>query len=153
MPVSIAYLGDWDTLWRDAAERVQAAAVSQIGERLPDGTINIKLVDDAESARLNEQYTGNAYATDVLTFNYAEDGDATDGEVADVAISTETAAKQAEAAGTGMSDEIGLLVLHSLLHIAGYDHPSPAEQDHLEALQSQIMDLAGLKYRNFEWKD
>ena len=117
----------------------------------PDAAINIMLVDDKEIARLNEEYSGNAYPTDVLTFAYGEEG-IEDGELADIAISLDTAKKQAETAGVDLVDEVALLSLHGILHSIGLDHQSEEEASKLESLQKEIMDKAHLKYRKFDWK-
>lgn len=117
----------------------------------PDAAINIMLVDDKEIARLNEEYSGNAYPTDVLTFAYGEEG-IEDGELADIAISLETARKQADTAGVDLADEVALLSLHGILHSIGYDHQSDEEEIEVERLQQEIMEAAHLKYRKFDWK-
>ena len=151
MALALTLIDEWEAPLQDAATRVFAALQVEKGAELPDGTINLKLVDDTESARLNKEYTGNAYATDVLAFNYAEDGQETDGELADIAISRETAARQADQAKTALPDEIGLLVLHGLLHVLGYDHQDEASRQELDQLQQRILTAANLTYREFSW--
>ncbi len=154
MTLAITFVGSWPAELRDAGEHVFAALQHQLAAQdMPDGTINLKLVDDAEIATLNKHYRGLAAPTDVLTFNYSETGEAEAGELADIAISTETAERQAAAAGISLSDEIGLLTIHGLLHALGYDHQTEAERQELDQLQEQIMTAAGLKVRKFAWKD
>ena len=150
--IALTFVGEWPAELRDAGERVLAALQEHLGEDLPTGTINLKLVDDTASKALNTDYNGNAYATDVLTFDYSESGSAPEGELADVAISTETAARQAEAAQISLADEIGLLIAHGILHVLGYDHQQTADQQRLDQLQRQLLAAAGLTYREFSWK-
>jgi probable rRNA maturation factor len=142
--------GDWPADLAAAATGIEQALAETSEVTLPQGTIGVKLVDDSEMASLNEQYSGNAYPTDVLTFSYRE-SDATTTELADVVISTETARRQAHEAGTTLADEVGLLVLHGVLHAAGMDHQSGDEQRHINRLQAAIMKHANLTYRNFTW--
>ena len=154
--LAITLVGDWPSPLGEAAQRVLAALQETLGKRLPTGSVNIKLVDDTEIATLNRQYTGNAYATDVLTFNYSEDsaehGPISDSELADMVISTETAARQAKAAASSLADEVGLLVLHGLLHVLGYDHQTDEARAEVDRLQRRVLDLAGITYREFQWE-
>lgn len=160
MAFAIAFIEDWEPSQRDAVLQVLAALQFQPDITMPEGSVNLKLVDDSEIAALNEQYTGNAYATDVLTFDYREtgpDGTHTDsvpeGELADIAISSETAARQAAAADISQIEEVAVLALHGLLHVLGYDHQTTPERHALQELQDRILEAAGLPKREFSWTE
>lgn len=137
----------------EPTKRVFSALVS--GEIvLPEGVINLVLVDDARIREMNREYSGQDYATDVLSFSYIEDGgEAIEGVIGEMAISLETAGRQAHEAGTSLAEEVALLALHGSLHIAGYDHAEPSERDQMEQWQRDIMAKAGYNYREFAWKD
>lgn len=120
---------------------------------LPKGDIAVQFVDEATSQQLNLEYADNDYPTDVLTFNYSEEGEPVAGTLADVAICVPIAETQAEAAKTTMRDELATLMLHSILHIAGFDHTTKLDQEEVDGLQADILHDAGLVYRNFNWKD
>jgi probable rRNA maturation factor len=75
------------------------------------------ITDDGELRRLNGQFLGAAYATDVLSFP-AGDGEA----LGEIAISADRAAVQAREFGHSVSDEIRILMLHGVLHLLGMDH-------------------------------
>ena len=84
------------------------------------GDVDVLLADDATLKRLNRSYRGKNKATDVLSFPAAEEHG---GEMAgDLAISLDTAAHQAKAHGHDLGKEVRILMLHGLLHLAGYDH-------------------------------
>jgi len=154
MALAVTFVDTWPADLREASERVFAAVQDQIGpDGLPDGVINLKLVDDAEIARLNKQYRGLGAATDVLTFNYAEAGPVSQGELSDIVISLETAERQAHTAGTQLVDEVGLLVAHGLLHALGHDHQTVTQRHQIDQLQEQVLAAAGLQMRKFAWKD
>ncbi|HUC20984.1 MAG TPA: rRNA maturation RNase YbeY, partial [Candidatus Polarisedimenticolaceae bacterium] len=142
---------DWPEAWRKAVGEAFAALQKHTDGETPTGTINLKLVDDAEIAGLNQHSTGENHATDVLTFNYQENQDATYGELADIVISTETAERQAAVSGTRIEEEVALLAVHGILHVLGYDHAQASDRDKLDQLQAAIMDSAGLAYRDFQW--
>ena len=81
-----------------------------------DPEISLVLCDDAFIQSLNAEYRGLNKPTDVLSF--AQD----DPELlGDIVISLPTAARQAEAAGWTLENEVALLGVHGLLHLLGYD--------------------------------
>jgi probable rRNA maturation factor len=74
-------------------------------------------MDDAAIAGLNRAFRRHDAPTDVLSFP-AE----TAGYAGDIAISLDTARRQARARRHSLDQEIRILLLHGLLHLAGYDH-------------------------------
>jgi probable rRNA maturation factor len=92
-----------------------------------EGEVHVLLADDVTLRRLNRQFRGKDKATDVLSFPADAQG-VFHGEkklAGDLAISVETAARQAKRFGHTLKDEVRVLLLHGLLHLAGFDH----EQD------------------------
>ena len=160
MAFAITFIDDWESPVREGVLHILAALQAQPDITVPVGTVNLKLVDDSEIAALNEQYTGNAYVTDVLTFNYREaDSEGTipggipEGELADIAISQEAATRQAAEAHISQVEEVAGLALHGLLHVLGYDHQTAAQRRTLEQLQSRILGSAGFSNQEFQWDD
>jgi probable rRNA maturation factor len=88
-----------------------------------DGDVEVLLTDDATLRRLNRSFRGKNRATDVLSFPAAENPDGYAGNYAgDLAISLDTAARQAARFGHSLRDEVRILLLHGLLHLTGMDH-------------------------------
>ena len=84
------------------------------------GNVEVLLTSDGELRRLNRTFRGKNKATDVLSFPApAKFGAETAG---DLAISLDTAARQAEEHGHTLRDEVRILLLHGLLHLNGEDH-------------------------------
>ena len=89
-----------------------------------EGTVEVLLTTDAEIRRLNRTFRGKNKATDVLSFP----AEAVPGLPAghrpagDVAISLETAERQAIEHGHTLGEELRILLLHGLLHLSGMDH-------------------------------
>lgn len=84
------------------------------------GRVTVLLTTDSAVRRLNRQYRGKNKATDVLSFPA---GDPAETRTAgDLAISVPTARKQAAEEGHAVATELKVLMLHGLLHLAGYDH-------------------------------
>lgn len=80
------------------------------------------LTDDLELQRLNREFLGRDYPTDVLSFPSGEKS----GPLGDVAISVERAAAQARALGHALEAEVAVLMLHGVLHLLGFDHERDA---------------------------
>ena len=79
---------------------------------------SVVFVSDRRMASLNSEFRGMPGPTDVLAFG--ETG--LEGYQGDVFVSAETAERQARRAGHSLRRECAILVLHGLLHLAGYDH-------------------------------
>ncbi len=138
----------------DGLGRIVAATQSAAAElRLPDGIVNLTFANDAQIKAYNRDYSGNDYATDVLSFSYLESGGAIEGVVGEIIISFETAERQARAAGVSLDDEVAVLALHGLLHIGGYDHQDNSEREQLQAIQQRLAAAANVSYREFAWQD
>jgi len=76
------------------------------------------VTDDRELRRLNRQFLGKDYATDVLSF---PDGNGRT-FLGEMAISAGRAREQAAGYGHSTDQEICILMLHGLLHLLGMDH-------------------------------
>jgi probable rRNA maturation factor len=93
-------------------------AQSVVGLR---GEVSVLLTTDVGIRGLNRRFRKKNKATDVLSFPVEDSGF---GVAGDLAISVETAARQAREQGHKLSVELRVLMLHGLLHLAGYDHES-----------------------------
>lgn len=84
------------------------------------GAVNVLVTSSRELQRLNHRFRGKNKPTDVLSFP-AMPG-LIQSFAGDVAISAEIAARNARRLGHTAAEEIRILTLHGLLHLAGYDH-------------------------------
>jgi probable rRNA maturation factor len=84
------------------------------------GAVDVLLSDDPTLRDLNKNFRGKDKSTDVLSFP-APAAFATK-HAGDLAISLETAARQAATFGHPLRDEVRILLLHGLLHLSGEDH-------------------------------
>src|SRR5437016_2534656 len=111
------------------------------------GMVTLMVTDNRELRALNLRFKGADRATDVLSFPAPV---FVRGFAGDIAISVEIAAKNARRLGHSVSDEIRILVLHGVLHLAGYDHDSDnGEMASRELLMRKRLSLpTGLIERN-----
>jgi len=81
---------------------------------------------DADLRKLNREFRKKDQSTDVLSFPAARSGALPDGRgcayLGDIAISADRAAAQARELGHPIEQEIGILMLHGVLHLQGMDH-------------------------------
>jgi probable rRNA maturation factor len=114
--------------------RIQKAGLARFEARLRreldlgGSELTVCFVDDREIARLNKKFRGKAKPTDVLSFP----ADGNDGSrfpsaqrgdyLGDIAISPETARRNAERYGRALDGELRVLILHGVLHLLGHDH-------------------------------
>jgi|SRR5450631_2304671 probable rRNA maturation factor len=92
------------------------------------GQVTILLTTDAAIRGLNRRFRGKNKATDVLSFPADATTSGPEKVAGDLAISVSTALRQATGQGHSLSTEIKVLILHGLLHLAGYDHEADAGQ-------------------------
>jgi len=94
-------------------------ALARRAARLP-GAVNVLVTSSRELRALNRRFRGEDKPTDVLSFPPVLG--LADGFAGDVAISAEIAAQNARGLGHSAAEEIKILALHGILHLAGYDH-------------------------------
>ena len=116
----------------------------QVGGQGGRCALALAFVTDARMRRLNREFAGNDYVTDVLSFDAREDSGAFrmplgDTVLGDIVIALPQAARQAREAGHPLAQELDLLLAHGVLHLLGYDHGMPADARRMEALQMQIL--------------
>ncbi len=97
------------------------------------GQVTVLLTTDAAIRRLNRRFRGKNKATDVLSFpaeNLLQNVKPAERVAGDLAISVPTARRQAAEHGHALTAELRVLILHGLLHLAGYDHEIDDGQMH-----------------------
>lgn len=112
------------------------AAVGLLGE------VTVLLTTDRTIRDLNRRFRGKDEATDVLSFPSTNPAAGPEKIAGDVAISVETARKQATEHGHALGVELRVLILHGLLHLAGYDHETDAGK--MERRERQLRAKLGL---------
>jgi probable rRNA maturation factor len=119
-------------------ERTVDLALKQQGVK--NGEVTLMVTGDARLAKLNAEFLGETYATDVLSFPSGEKP-----YLGDIAISLPRARAQAKAGGHKLTEELQLLAVHGVLHLLGYDHPSAAKKKSMWAAQNKILSKLGVR--------
>jgi len=124
------------TLNEAALARFVSRACRAVGLK---GTVTVLGTSDREMQSLNRRFRGKNTTTDVLSFppfTVAE------GFAGDIAVSLELAARNAKRFGHSFADEVRILLLHGILHVAGYDHEG--DNGEMAARESELRRYLGL---------
>jgi probable rRNA maturation factor len=105
--------------------------------------LNIVLCGNSFIQSLNRKYRGKDYATDVLSFSQAQDGEEEffdlledlerdeedDQPLGDIIVSIDKVIEQAKEFQVTEEEELARLILHGVLHLLGFDHEKSKEEE------------------------
>lgn len=106
-------------------------------------SVSLILVNKEEIQKLNMQYRGLDRKTDVLSFESGEKI-----YLGEIFICVDKVKSQAEEYGHSLEREFAFLLVHGLLHLQGYDHQNPEDEEKMKKKQEEI--LNSLNYRRSE---
>lgn len=140
---------DWTALAEDAAKAAAQVAPELAHRRL---IASVLFTSDADIRALNAEWRGKDKATNVLSFPMLEREDLLDlapegppEMLGDIALAHETCVREAADKGIPVEAHAAHLIVHGLLHLAGYDHEtSDADADAMEALETKALAVMGL---------
>ena len=108
-----------------------------------DAEITVRIVGADEGQALNRDYRHKDYATNVLTFDYAQQPMV----MADLVLCAPVVASEAQAQGKTLQAHYAHLLVHGTLHAQGWDHET-SEADAVAMENREIEILAGLGLGN-----
>ncbi|MDR5731103.1 rRNA maturation RNase YbeY [Caballeronia sp. LZ025] len=106
-----------------------------------DAELTVRFVDEEEGRMLNRTYRQKDYATNVLTFAYAESED--DPVAGDLILCCPVVEREAAEQGKPLAAHYAHLVVHGTLHAQGYDHEVESEAQEMESIETDIMQSLG----------
>jgi probable rRNA maturation factor len=115
-----------------------------------DAALTIRVVDEAESQALNNEYRGNDKPTNVLSFPFEMPeglpADALAPMLGDLAICASVVQREAQQQHKSAEAHWAHMIIHGVLHLLGYDHIDDADAETMETLEIEL--LAELGYAN-----
>lgn len=132
----------------EAETTVAEALVTALAEAgLPqNASLTVLLADDAALQRLNAEYRGQDKPTNVISFPAAEPGEKPiDGHYGDIAIALETVLAESRDAEISPANHLAHMVVHGVLHLAGYDHVQNDEAEVMEAMEVRALKRIGIQ--------
>lgn len=141
--------GALEPVWLERLEEILPLYAEQEG--LPDAlVIGLTFCDDDAIRAINAEYRGIDRATDVLSFPLYERDDEIelfDDELSpfgDIVLSVPHAIAQAEEYGHSVEREVCYLVVHGLMHLAGYDHIEPEGKIEMRVEEEALLNKVGV---------
>lgn len=106
-----------------------------------DAELTVRFVDADEGRTLNRTYRSKDYATNVLTFAYAESED--DPVTGDLILCCPVVEREADEQKKPLAAHYAHLIVHGALHAQGYDHEAEDEAQEMEAIETDILAQLG----------
>lgn len=110
--------------------------------------VGLLLTTGKEVRRLNRRYRGQDKETDVLSFSLAEgalaEGEGAPVNLGQVVVSYPRAVRQAAVYGHSVEREVAFLTVHGVLHLLGYDHQTPADEQRMFGRQDAVLEALGI---------
>ena len=121
-------------------------------EERGDSELTIRIVDEKESAELNEQYRHKTGSTNVLSFPFEMPAEVELNLLGDLVICADVVKQQAQEQQKQELAHWAHMVVHGTLHLLGYDHITDAEATIMEEKEIQILSQLGYTdpYREVE---
>ena len=104
-----------------------------------DADVTLRIVSRSEGRRLNREFRGKDYPTNVLTFAYPEQRPL----AGDIVLCAPVVRREAHEQQRSLTAHYAHLVVHGLLHLQGYDHQRAAEARRMQSLESEIVTQLG----------
>lgn len=103
------------------------------------GELTIRVVDEAEGAKLNQTYRHKAGPTNVLSFPAELPPGVPLAVLGDLVICAPVVAREAAKQGKAPAAHWAHLTVHGCLHLLGYDHMEDAQARDMEGLETRIL--------------
>lgn len=100
----------------------------------PACLVSVAFVSEKEMKKLNKQYRGMNWVTDVLSFNINEYE-----SYGEIILNYEQAKRQAKTFKHSVHDELVFLLVHGLLHLFGFDHEKKSDAKRMFSTQERIV--------------
>lgn len=103
----------------------------------------IRIVDEAESAELNQRYRHKPGPTNVLAFPFEAPNEVTVNLLGDLVICAQVVAREASEQNKLLLSHWAHMVIHGVLHLLGYDHLTEHEAQIMESLEIKLLSQLG----------
>ncbi len=108
------------------------------------GDINYLLTNDEEVLKVNKEFLGHDYYTDIITFDtsdYDPEQESDDVVSADIVISVDTVRANAIEYGASFEEELHRVIIHGILHLIGYDDHNDEDRAEMRDQENIALEL------------
>ena len=143
MRVQLAIQRVSEAAGQPADERFRHWAEAALQGRPGPMELTLRLVDEAESRRLNREYRGRDHPTNVLSFPFEVPSEIGSPLLGDLVICAPLVAREAQEQGKPVEAHWAHLTVHGILHLLGHDHQDGQQAAEMEAREVAILTALG----------
>jgi probable rRNA maturation factor len=141
-------ISNQQTILSPPVERLREAIVHVLAEEgIASAEISVAIVDDPAIHRINRDFLGHDYPTDVISFVLDQSGGSDESPIMDsgehlegeLVVSAETAVREAPSHEWESEDELLLYIVHGLLHLCGYDDLTDESRPLMRRRERQVL--------------
>jgi probable rRNA maturation factor len=103
--------------------------------------INIVIVDDTQIKKMNKEFLGRSYVTDVISFDLSDEEGG--GKAFELVINAQEARRQAKSRGHSAEAELALYIVHGFLHDVGFDDAKQRQANRMHQAEDEILEEFG----------
>lgn len=122
---------------------IRTWARAAVGNLRENAELAIRIVDEAESARLNSSYRNKDGATNVLSFPVDPPAGVDIPLLGDIVICARVVRREANEQSKSVSSHWAHMVVHGALHLLGFNHEQEREAQEMEAMETRILARIG----------
>jgi probable rRNA maturation factor len=126
---------EFDT-WFGALRKIMRSIIEDNGYKLEG--VNVIFMDDEQLKRINFDYLGHDYYTDVITFDLSEKEEEISGEIY---LSLPRIYGNAESYSTAVEDEMLRVIIHGALHLVGFSDKDEKQERRMREEESHYLNL------------
>ena len=118
-----------------------SACADEIG--ITDFELAVRVIDSREMVDLNSKYGGREYGTNVLAFENDEIDESGVRLLGDIVICAPVLLQESLQQGKEKAAHFAHMLIHGILHLAGYDHLYDKEAEEMEIIEIKILSTLG----------
>ena len=117
--------------WKEKIQKLVELEGFSIGE------VNYIFCDDAYLLKINQDFLQHDYYTDVIGFQYSENGPL----IGDIYISIERIEDNAQNNGVSFQNELSRVIIHGILHFMGYKDKTPEDELKMRERENKYLEF------------
>jgi probable rRNA maturation factor len=107
------------------------------------GEVGYTFCDDPKILEINNQYLHHDYYTDIITFDYTEEGIIN----GDIFISLDTVKSNAEQFNVSCNEELLRIIIHGILHLCGQEDKAPEDHKEMTRQENEALEMRSLELK------
>ena len=108
-----------------------------------EAVLSLRIVDEAESAELNQRYRHKHGPTNVLSFPFENPPGVVTGILGDIVICAPVVRREAKEQGKPEVAHWAHMLVHGIMHLQGFDHIHQEDAERMETAETQILTALG----------